>query len=152
MVKKKYPNFVPTYRKSLKGSKIVQHYDFSINEKNQVVVVPTLKEDIQAAINSHRDEVGLINVIKMATAKGVDPMSAPFANSSKDNLPVLPDFDTWDDVEKGRQEALKTLGEISKKLGISAVELTKAVESGKLKDLSESQLTKKAESEVKDNG
>lgn len=135
-----------------RGAVIVQHYDFSIDEKQRLIVVPTEKEDIQKSIASHENEVGLINVIKMATAKGVDPMSAPFANKPSDNQPILPDVETWDDVEKARKEALKTLADISKKLGIKPEELTKAVDAGKVSDLAKAKLTKKAESEVKENG
>lgn len=130
-----------------RGAVIVQHYDFSIDEKQRLIVVPTEKEDIQKSIASHENEVGLINVIKMATAKGVDPMSAPFANKPSDNLPIVPDVETWDDVDKARKTALKTLAEISKKLGITPDELTKAVDAGKVSDLAKAKLTKKAESE-----
>lgn len=132
------------------GAKIVQHYDFSVDEKQRLVVVPTEKEDIQKSISSHKDEVGLINVIKMATAKGVDPMSAPFANKPSDNLPILPEVETWDDVDKAKKEALKTLADISKKLGITPKELEKAVQSGTVQDLAKKTVEKK--SEVLNNG
>lgn len=135
-----------------RGPVIIQHYDFTIDEKNQLIIVATEKEDIQKAISSHENDVGLINVIKLATAKGIDPMSAPFANKPSDNQPILPDVETWDDVDKARKEALKTLADISKKLGITPNELTKAVDAGKVSDLAKAKLTKKAESEVKENG
>ena len=131
-------------------STIVQHYELAYDKDHNVVKVPGIREDIRKSVESHKDEVGLVNVIKMATAKGIDPKDHPFASSKDESLPDLPDVETWDDVEKARQEAIKNLQVIAKKLGISAKDLEKAVDNNSVAKIAEEKLAKPA-TESEDN-
>lgn len=123
------------YSNKVKPVSLVQHQTFSYDENHQVIVIDADLEDITASVNSHKDEVGLVNIIKMAVARGVNPADNPFALKDNESMLETPDIETLGDVQKAREEALKQLAEISKKLGITPTELEQAYKSGKINDV-----------------
>lgn len=130
----------------MKDENIRIDYDFKYNDKGELDVYEVGKTDINAEVHSHKDEVGLFNVIKNAIAHGIDPRSMPFASSSSESLPDIPEPQTWDDVDKIKTEALAQLKEISKKLGITEKDLVDNIGNKAYFD----ELSKK--NEVNDNG
>lgn len=145
--KTKEKKFIP-YSQKIKveaDSPIVQHYDFKKNEKGELIVVPTTKDDMDKVVMSHIGEVGIYNIIKMLIARGIDPHSpeAGLGFTEKDVVPYMPPVETLDDVKKLRAEAIKTLAEVSKKFGLTPDELTKAVESNTLKKVVSDKQNKK---------
>lgn len=134
-------NYVTPAKRSI--SHIVSHYDFMVDEKNQLIVVEIEKEDIDKTVASHADEVGLINIIKLAVAQGLDPKDAPFAKKEP-GVTLNTDYETWDEVKKDISDGQEKIDQLCASLGITYDELVKHAKEGTLTALVESKTKEKA--------
>lgn len=142
-------NLVPKIRKC---NNMVSHYDFQINDKsNQLETVFIETVDIDKEVQSHADEVGLINVIKLASAMGVNPNDAPFAKKIDGSNVMTEDIETFDDIKNLGVSSKTKLDEIASKLGLTSEELVKGIESGNYESLVQLVESKKVASEGGDN-
>ena len=107
---------------------IVETFDFQFNEKGQVEVVSTGKVDTFKEVQSHKDEVGLVNRMRLAAAQGLG-LDA-FAKTEPGLMVDLSGIDTVDDLMKAQADNAKKLDDMAKQLGISTAELVAAVKAG----------------------
>lgn len=115
---------------------VVNHYEFQINdETDQLETVFVETVDIDKEVQSHADEVGIINVIKLATAMGVNPLTNPFGKKTDGSSIMTEDIETFDDIKQMAANSQSKIDEIAKTLGITSEELVKGLESGSVQSL-----------------
>lgn len=126
--------------------KIVREdYDFQFGENNVLEVIKVGETDVFKEVQSHRDEVGLFNVIKNAALHGT-PFSA-FAKT-EDGVPVAVDDNiTMAELMEQSKANAEKYKSIADSLGITVAQLQEAVKNGTLE-----QLVNKPKEEVKDDG
>lgn len=107
--------------------------DFQIEINGKIGRVSLGEFDTVKEVNSHNGEVGLVNAIKLATARGIDPST--FAKTEPGLMVDLSDINTVDDLLKKQQVANDKLAEMAKTLGITPEELVEAVKQGDMSKL-----------------
>lgn len=123
-------------------AQIKEDFELQYNKDHVVEKVKVGETDIQKEIESHVDEVGLVNVMKMAIAHGENPYLK--FNKTEDGVPVAVDENvTLDELLELSKKNEEKYGNIAKELGVSPDELVKAINSGKLQDLITAANTKK---------
>lgn len=123
-------------------AQIKEDFELQYNKDHVVEKVKVGETDIQKEIESHVDEVGLVNVMKMAIAHGENPYLK--FNKTEDGVPVAVDENvTLDELLELSKKNEEKYGNIAKELGVSPDELVKAINSGKLQELITAANTKK---------
>ena len=77
---------------------VEERFDFQIEESGKIGRVSLGEFDLLKEVDSHKDEVGLINCLKMAVAKGLDPSTA-YAKTEPGLMADPGDIDTMDDQQ-----------------------------------------------------
>ena len=107
---------------------IVERHDFQMKEDGQVDIISLGTFDTSKEVQSHNGEVGLINVLKLAQARGLD--SGLFAKTEPGLMVDLSDIDTVDDLIQKQAANTKKLEEIAASVGMTVDELIAAVQNG----------------------
>lgn len=105
-----------------------ERFDFQIEENGKIGRVSLGTFDLVKEVNSHNGEVGLINVIKLAEARGVD--IGIFGKTEPGLMVDVSGIDTVDDLIQAQADNQAKLQEFADTLGISVDELVNAVKSG----------------------
>lgn len=121
---------------------IEERFDFQIAEGGKIERVSLGVFDLVKEVDSHKDEVGLINVLKLAQAKGID--SDIFAKTEPGLMVDVPEIDTFDDLLKAKASADAKLKAIAGEYGLTTEQLINAVQSGN------TDILKKEEPKVKE--
>lgn len=127
--KTEFPKFNP----------IIEEFKFDYGPKGLIKVVPNGKIDVQKEVQSHANECGLVNIIKLAVAHGIDPASAPFAKKEKGiDTTLFPESydELFKALEKGKQ-AKDKVDNLAKALGKTSDEILAAAQEGKLNGMIE---------------
>ena len=130
----KCPYLVPVAPRDTKQTTIQKQYELQYNDQHIVEEVEIDELDLIKEVNSHVNEVGLVNVFRNAIAHGEDPYTK-FAKT-EDGVPFAFDENaTLDDLIQESNKNKAKLEEIAKTLGVSVDELIKAVQNGSLHQL-----------------
>ena len=119
------------YLKSKSGFKYTQQliredYGLQYNEHHQVEAVLEGETDLVKEANSHVNEVGLINAMRLAEAYGENPF-VKFGKYEA-GIPVAVDPNaTLDEINQVITEQTKKYEEIAKTLGVSVAALQEAL-------------------------
>lgn len=112
---------------------IREDYTLQYNEYHEVEAVKVGETDILKEINSHVNEVGLVNVMKLAIAHGENPYTK-FAKY-EDGVPFAVDPNaTLDDIQNLQKQNNDKLAELAKTLGLSVDDLAAKVNDGSIGD------------------
>lgn len=109
---------------------IEERFDFQFEEDGKIGRVSLGMFDVAKEIDSHKDEVGLINVIRLAEARGLS--LDQFAKTEPGLMVDVSGIETVDDLIQRQKENSAKLDEMAKQLGISTAELVAAVKAGDL--------------------
>lgn len=113
---------------------VVEDFTLQYNEQHQVEKVKVGETDLIKEVNSHVNEVGLLNAYRLAIAHGEDPM-VKFGKYEA-GIPVAVDPNaTLDEINEAIQEQSAKYAELAKTLGVSVADLQKAVQNGTIGDL-----------------
>ena len=112
---------------------IRQDYELQYNKDHIVEKVLVGETDRVKEVNSHFDEVGLVNVMKMALARGEDPLTK--FNKTEDGVMfgIDPNM-TKDDLISELSEISVKKSELAKTLGISLADFDAALANGTIND------------------
>lgn len=111
-----------------------EDFELQYNEHHQVEKVKVGETDLIKEVNSHANEVGLLNAYRLAIAHGEDPM-VKFGKFEA-GIPVSIDPNaTLDELNEAIQEQSAKYAELAKTLGVSVADLQEAVRNGTIGDL-----------------
>ena len=106
--------------------RVEENFGLQYNEHHQVEAVKEGETDLVKDVNSHVDEVGLINAMRLAIAHGEDPYTK--FGKYEAGIPVSLDPNaTLDEINEALQTTTKKYEEIAKALGVSVNQLQEAL-------------------------
>lgn len=114
-------------------SHIEERFDFQFGENGKLERVSLGDFDTAKEVNSHIDEVGLINVLKLAEGRGISLDT--FAKTEPGLMADVEEINTYDDLLKAKADADAKLSAIAKEYGITLDQLIGLAQSGKLNTL-----------------
>lgn len=114
---------------------IEERFDFQIGENGQIERVSLGEFDLVKEVQSHKGEVGLINCLKLAEARGIDPIT--FAKTEPGIMADIGDVDTLDDLIKAKAAADAKLSALAAQYGITTEKLIAALKDGSIATLKE---------------
>lgn len=108
-----------------------KEYELQYNEDHIVEKVEVGETDLIKEVQSHKDEVGLINVVKNAIAHGEDPLTK--FNKVGAGVPVSVDPNaTFDELKEMMDADDKKYADIASSLGLSVDQLKAAIADGSI--------------------
>lgn len=114
---------------------IEEREDFQIGEDGKVERVSLGEFDLVKEIQSHNGEVGLINALKLAEARGIDVST--FSKTEPGIMADYSDIDTLDDLLKAKADADAKLASIADAYGLTVEQLAQVLKTGDLSSLKE---------------
>ena len=110
---------------------VEERFDFQIEESGKIGRVSLGEFDLLKEVDSHKDEVGLINCLKMAVAKGLDPSTA-YAKTEPGLMADPGDIDTMDDLIQAKAAADAKLAKIAEGYGLTVDQLVAMLKNGEV--------------------
>lgn len=107
---------------------IEERFDFQIGDSRVPEIISIGKFDLPKEVDSHKDEVGLINVLRLAEARGISLDT--YAKTEPGVMADVGDIDTFDDLLNAKAEADAKLAGIAKSYGMTTEQLIQAVKNG----------------------
>lgn len=130
----KCPYLVPVAPRDTKQTIIQKQYELQYNDHHVVEEVEIDELDLIKEVNSHVNEVGLVNVFRNAIAHGEDPYTK-FAKT-EDGVPFAFDENaTLDELIQESNKNKAKFEEVAKALGVSVDDIQNAVKNGTLDQL-----------------
>lgn len=124
---------------------VEERFDFQIEENGQVGRVSLGEFDLLKEVDSHKDEVGLINCLKLAEARGIDPKT--FAKTEPGLMADVGDIDTMDDLILAKEQADAKLAKIAESYGLTTEQLLTMLQRGEVPTAPEVKTTKEGDEE-----
>lgn len=112
---------------------IEERFDFQFTENGGVEIVSVGSVDLVKEVESHKNEVGLINCLKLAEARGVSLET--FAKTEPGLMADVVEVNTFDDLLKAKADADSQLSKIASEYGLTVDQLIQAVKSGEVDKL-----------------
>lgn len=118
---------------AIKYPMIEERKDFQFAENGNIEIVSLGTFDLVKEVDSHKDEVGLINALRLAEARGLGIDS--FVKQDNGFDVDIPEIDTFDDLIKARESADAKLAAIAKDYGLTPDQLVNVVKLGQFDKL-----------------
>lgn len=115
---------------------IREDYDFQFDENHELQIVHTGDTDLRKEVKSHENEVGLVNVIKNAVAHGDNPYQV-FKKSEPGVMCCIDPNATVDEILEAQKDINSKMDELASQLGVSTLDLIKAMNDGTINTLIE---------------
>lgn len=119
--------------RSIELRAIEERFDFQIGEGGKIERVSLGEFDLAKEVNSHNDEVGLINCLRLAEARGI-PVST-FAKTEPGLMADVDDIETLDDLLKAKAGADAKLAALAAEYGLTSDQLIAALQAGKIGEI-----------------
>lgn len=115
---------------------VEERWDFQIGENGQVERISLGEFDLLKEVDSHKGEVGLLNCLKLAEARGVSLDT--FAKKEDGLMADVGDINTLDDLINAKAAADAKLKAIADQYGLTVAQLTEVLKTGVLPEKKES--------------
>ena len=122
-----------------------ERFDFQFEENGKLGRKSLGVFDLVKEVNSHNGEVGLINCLKLAQARGID--QSIFAKREPGFMVDLSGIETVDDLIQKQKENDAKLQDFADKYGLTVQQLLNIVQSGDFESL-KSKATEQASNEA----